>query len=59
MRVISKFHTNSRIAKGENFSFLVLILKKRNMSRITDYRPISLVGCIYKVISKVLAITPF
>lgn len=41
--------------EGENCSFLVLIPKKTNPSKISDYQPISLVGCIYKVLSKVLA----
>ncbi|KAL4273570.1 hypothetical protein GQ457_13G017910 [Hibiscus cannabinus] len=38
-----------------NQSFVVLIPKKNNPVLIEDYRPISLVRCIYKLLSKVLA----
>ncbi|KAL4355296.1 hypothetical protein GQ457_06G015720 [Hibiscus cannabinus] len=39
-----------------NQSFVVLIPKRSNPVLIEDYRPISFVGCIYKVFSKVLAL---
>lgn len=32
-----------------------MIPKKDNATSITDYRPISLIGCVYKVLSKILA----
>nr|GEW20494.1 RNA-directed DNA polymerase, eukaryota, reverse transcriptase zinc-binding domain protein [Tanacetum cinerariifolium] len=35
--------------KGSNSSFIVLIPK------VTDFRPISLIGCVYKVVTKILA----
>ncbi|KAL4367675.1 hypothetical protein GQ457_05G016460 [Hibiscus cannabinus] len=38
-----------------NHSFIVLIPKSTNLVGIEEYRPISLVGCIYKLLSKVLA----
>ena len=38
-----------------NVSFLTLILKKCNAVNIKDFRPISLVGSVYKLLSKVLA----
>ena len=34
---------------------LRLISKKANAKNIRDFRPISLIGCIYKLLSKVLA----
>lgn len=40
--------------RGANCSFMVLIPKRKHPSKIHDYRLISLVGCIYKVISKIL-----
>lgn len=55
MRVMIDFHTNGRITKGANSSFIALIPKKKNSAKVLDFRPISLVRCIYKVISKVLA----
>ncbi|KAL4282105.1 hypothetical protein GQ457_03G003350 [Hibiscus cannabinus] len=39
-----------------NHSFIVLIPKNRSPVSLDDYRPISLVGCIYKLLAKVLAI---
>jgi hypothetical protein len=54
VRVMEEFHANGKIVKGANSSFIVLIPKKKNPVNISDFRPISLVGCIYKVISKVL-----
>ena len=38
-----------------NASFLSLIPKKTNAVNIKDFRPISLVGNVYKLLSKVLA----
>lgn len=43
-RVMREFHSNGRIVKGANCSFLVLIPKKNNQSKISDYRPMSLIG---------------
>lgn len=54
-RVMTEFHQNGKIVKGANSSFMVLIPKKTNPMKISDFRPISLIGCIYKVLSKVLA----
>ncbi|XP_058774265.1 secreted RxLR effector protein 78-like [Vicia villosa] len=50
-----EFYRNGRMVEGANSSFIVLIPKKCNPSKNLDYRPIALIGCIYKVISKVLA----
>ena len=38
-----------------NASFLSLIPNKNNALNIKDFRPISLVGNVYKLLSKVLA----
>ncbi|KAL4386551.1 hypothetical protein GQ457_09G024140 [Hibiscus cannabinus] len=39
-----------------NHSFIVLIPKVHNPVSIMEYRPINLVGCVYKLLSKVLAL---
>lgn len=49
------FHKNERIIKGENPYFVTLIPKKFDASCLSDYRPISLIGCMYKIVAKVLA----
>ena len=41
--------------KSLNASFLTLIPKKVDVVEVKDFQPISLVGGIYKIISKVLA----
>ena len=55
MAVFQNFHTQVMFQKSLNASFLALIPKKVNAVEIKDFRPISLVGGIYKIISKVLA----
>ena len=50
-----EFHDQSRFVKNLNVTFLVLIPKKQNMENLKDLRPISLMGGLYKILSKVLA----
>ena len=50
-----EFHDQSRFVKNLNVSFLVLISKKQTVEDFKDLRPISLVGGLYKIMSKVLA----
>jgi len=54
-KAIHSFHEFGYIPKGCNSSFITLIPKKDNPGNLGDYRPISLVGCIYKIIAKILA----
>jgi len=49
------FHATGVILKGCNASFIALIPKVKDPCTLHQFRPISLVGAIYKVISKVLA----
>ncbi|GJS67407.1 RNA-directed DNA polymerase, eukaryota [Tanacetum coccineum] len=46
-------HVNFAI--GCNSSFVALIPKILDPKRVCDYRPISLIGCLYKVVTKILA----
>lgn len=50
-----EFHSNARIASGINSSFLTLIPKLDGANSFKEFRPICMVGCIYKILSKVLA----
>ena len=44
-----------RISNGCNSSFITLITKCKDPSILTEFRPISLIGCLYKIIAKILA----
>ena len=48
-------HQHSVFERSMNASFLTLILKKCNAVNIICFIPISLVGSVYKILSKVLA----
>nr|GEW34336.1 RNA-directed DNA polymerase, eukaryota [Tanacetum cinerariifolium] len=43
------------LVKSDNSSFIILIPKTLNANMVKDYRPISLIGSMYKIISKILA----
>ena len=49
------FHRHSVFEQSLNASFLTIIPKKSNVVNILDFRPISLVGSVYKLLSKMLA----
>ena len=49
------FYRHFVFERSLNASFLILIPKKSNAVNIMDFRPISLVGSVYKLLSKVLA----
>ena len=55
MPFFADFHKECIFEKSLNATFLCLIPKKLNAVDIRDFRPISLVGSLYKLLSKVLA----
>jgi len=55
MRFISKFHRNGKLSKGINSTFIALIPKIESPQSLNDFRPITMVGSLYKVLSQVLA----
>ena len=55
MAFFDHFHRSLEFERSLNASFLSLIPKKNNALNIKDFRPISLVGSVYKLLSKVLA----
>ncbi|XP_035838104.1 uncharacterized protein LOC118485768 [Helianthus annuus] len=50
----NKFHLGGGLNPGCTASFIALIPKVKDPMGFSDFRPISLVGCINKVLSKVL-----
>ena len=55
VRVFAEFHKSKIINQRTNASFIVLLPKKNMSKKISDYRPISLITSLYKIIVKVLA----
>jgi hypothetical protein len=55
MVVFSDFHVRVKFDKSINSTFISLIPKVSGASELKDFRPISLICGIYKIISKVLA----
>ena len=53
--VFEEFYQHSKFEKSLNATFIALIPKKNGASNIHDFRPISLVGSVYKILAKVLA----
>ena len=51
VRVFAEFHGSGII----NVSFIVLLTKKSPTKKISNFRPISLITSLYKIISKVLS----
>uniref|UniRef100_A0A2N9G249 Reverse transcriptase domain-containing protein n=1 Tax=Fagus sylvatica TaxID=28930 RepID=A0A2N9G249_FAGSY len=54
MAVLHEFHAHGNFEKSINATFIALIPKKPGALECKDFRPISLVSGIYKIIAKVL-----
>ena len=55
LAVFEEFYQHSKFEKSLNATFIALILKKNDASNIRDFKLISLVGSVYKILAKVLA----
>ena len=55
MGFIGEVYAYGQFEKSFNATFLALIPKKHDALNVKDFRPISLVGCMYKLLAKVLA----
>lgn len=51
----SDFYSNAKLARGINSTSVTLVPKIEGASSFNDYRPISMVRSIYKILAKVLA----
>ena len=55
LEMFKEFHEQNVFLKSLNTTFLVLIPKKGGAEELGDFRPISLLGGLYKLLAKVLA----
>nr|KYP74009.1 hypothetical protein KK1_006677 [Cajanus cajan] len=54
MDLLAEFHTNLNVLKALLSYFVALVPKVPCLQGMNDFRPISLLGCLYKIIYKVL-----
>ena len=52
---MDEFYVNGIFLKGCNASFIALIPKVADPQNLNEFRPISLIGCMYKIVAKLLA----
>ncbi|GAU42970.1 hypothetical protein TSUD_188430 [Trifolium subterraneum] len=55
MVFLNEFHNNAHLPKVVTASFLTLVPKKDHPQDLFDYRPICLIGSLYKILAKLLA----
>ncbi|GJW17908.1 RNA-directed DNA polymerase, eukaryota [Tanacetum coccineum] len=55
IQAVKAFFANGCFPRGCNSSFIALIPKIQDAKFVKDFRPISLIGSTYKIISKILA----
>jgi len=53
---VNDFARSDKWPRGTNVSFVCLVPKSENPQQLCDFRPISLVGCLYKIIMKMLSL---
>ncbi|WMV29911.1 hypothetical protein MTR67_023296, partial [Solanum verrucosum] len=54
MKTFQHFYDQGRFERSFNATFIALIPKKKGAKELRDFRPISLIGSIYQILSKVL-----
>lgn len=54
MKFLHEFLVNRKLVKRSNNTFIASVLKKENPHSLNDFRMISLVGCMYKMLAMIL-----
>ena len=52
---MKEFQARGKLSRHIGASFIMLIIKKSGVVSIKDFRPIGLIGSVYKILSRVLA----
>ncbi|GJW98631.1 RNA-directed DNA polymerase, eukaryota [Tanacetum coccineum] len=55
VNVVRELFISGKFPPGCNSSFITLIPKKQDAKVVKDFRRITLIGCIYKIIAKIMA----
>lgn len=55
VKCIQDFHATARLPRAFSSAFLVIVPKTKNPQGLEEYRQICLIGCLYKVIYRILA----
>ena len=55
IRFLHEFHASGIFPKGSNASFITLLPKVPDPQTLNEFRPISLIGCTYKIVAKLLS----
>lgn len=55
LRFLQEYHAHGKFPRGCNSSFITLIPKVLDPQNLGKFRPIFLVGCMYKILAKVLS----
>ena len=55
MKAFQEFHSSGIINQSTNATFIALVPKKSQSPKVSNFRPISLVTSLYKIIAKVLS----
>lgn len=56
LKVIEEFYYSEEFYEHLNNTFIALIPKKSSVKEMKDFRPISLLSSVYKIISKILSV---
>lgn len=54
--MVEEFWMSSRLPRGCNSTFITLIPKVDHPKHLKEFRPISMVGCLYKIVAKSLLV---
>lgn len=55
IKFVQHFERHGTIANGCNSSYITLVPKCKDPMSLGEFRPISLIGCMYKIVAKLLA----
>lgn len=56
MEALDAFYSKDQWCRSLSTTFITLIPKKEGAAEINDYHPLNLVGYLYKLLSKILAL---